>query len=658
MKSRGCYFVVYDDRVSNAKVRQRLGERPVGGARVVLFPLTSDESITDLLASELSGDGITCEIFPFVRTVNDKAIEWRESYLETLKDLSLLRVGRKTLREHFRLPFHSLSVWWFSAVSEKNATKSKSYQRYVISRIVNEEAVCRNCKSLVVMLKDVFLERALEKLMVESDVECSVVHQKPGYAFWGCCASMWNEVIRQVAWWRRVRIGMFERRNRLLQLAACKYLFVTYFPHIEREAFNEGKYVNRYIGPLQKAAEGKYPDGTATLALGLDSDGWTKYESIEIADQLNKGGSRIVLLEECLTPMDLIKGLVLLLIINVKYSFLRQRIRSAVRAERMFLWDIWAEDFDETFLAGELVGPVLSYFAFRRLFSVIQIECCVSYIAEMYAWEAALNAARRPFKNIRAIALQHTIVSQLLLNYFESPHNLKWENDVLRLPLPDRIGCVGEITKKMLHDGGWPNERLFKLGALRMAPATTPSANENACSNAVIVALSYSMAEALEILSLVSRAFREEKNLLIYLKFHPAMSYVDISRKNILPSDLLSLPFVITEEPIEKLLCRSQVMIAGGTSSCLGALRMGRNVIVPLVASSLCINPLFGVSDIASFVATSAELRSETMKALVKRSESESARSFVDNYCLVHREDEEYLRRLEASLSDEFGDIV
>lgn len=647
---------LFDDSLERESLHDFLSTRFGEIHEIVLCPLTTDERMVEDVVGILHGIGVKCDIMPFLKILNEKALGFRNDYVESVRSLTMLNVRSKTLVEHFCYPHENYSSWWFGIRPEKSALKSKTFQRYSIVRTVVEEISARGCSKVIVFLRDAVLTRALKEASAASATEVISDDSSESEVYRvGWFSKLFDSAKRMLAWWGRVRTEMEGREGRFRRLGKCRHIFVTYFPLIDKTAYREGKYVNRYLGPLQSAVEKKYGGINATIAIGIDAEGWTKFDSIDIAQRLNRKGSNIIFWNEAMTAGDILSASIYYLYMAVKYLRLRRHIRKTFEErDDAWLWHFWQGEMDSTFLGAEIITPFLMHRAFNRLLSDANENCIVSYIAEMHAWEAALNAAVRQFKNIRTVGIQHTQVPLLLLNYFESPSNLTWGKGRHDLPLPDRMGCVGEITEKIFMSSGWPEERLFQLGALRAERDVHSCGMQSPAlgylPRCVTVSLPYDVDETMELLKLVVAAFREMNDLTVYIKFHPALRLNVLRMMQGFPEEILSSPFVITDEPNEELMRKSSVMVVGSSSSCLAALSAGRKMVVPLVASSLCLNPIFGLSDLPIYVTGAGDLRRAVKDVMRNWVVDKDGSNFYQSYYLIHKNDHEYLMRLESAV--------
>ena len=176
------------------------------------------------------------------------------------------------------------------------------------------------------------------------------------------------------------------------------------------------------------------------------------------------------------------------------------------------------------------------------------------------------------------------------LRYFFDPRNYahKGGND---LPIPDYIGVNGPVMKNSYINGGYPQERLIEVEALRYLHLNNSSVsqiknNKNRPQRTLLVVGDYLQESTSKQLALLMAAFKDiEYSIRYIIKPHPGCS-INIQ-------DLPGLNCEISSQPIGELLLISDIVYSSSTTSAaVDAYCAGKLVIIVLDGKSLNLSPL------------------------------------------------------------------
>lgn len=435
-------------------------------------------------------------------------------------------------------------------------------------------------------------------------------------------------------------------------LKNSRFLFVTYFPFFDEEQLKRGRFIDKYYQPIQNALERKQ-ERFAWLALIVRTDDFDWGKSIALGRQVNEWGYSLYFFDEWLTLQDF-------------FAIFGQHIRLSTKflskvpiISREFnypdtdrnIWQIFKKDWYNSFCGMTLFQGLAYHRLFNRIFSRLRKNTVVTYIAEMHAWEKALNIAAREKKGLKVIGIQHTIVPLLLLNYFNHKTELRFPDGPSTVPKPDYLACVGKIPVKLFRDSGWEEKRVFVLGAIRFQhykkclKRKTPWRDRE---NKVVVALSISPEESKEVLFYVYHAFKDQKKYRVIIKGHPFCPVRPLVES--LGIRLDKNVFKIVETPLSELLPAAKAMIVTESSATLESIACQCPVIVPLLPNMVDMNPLSGISDLPIYVTSPEELKIVVEKIMGGKKSHlsfEECKTFIENYCEFPDSDEVFLKRLE-----------
>ena len=118
-----------------------------------------------------------------------------------------------------------------------------------------------------------------------------------------------------------------------------------------------------------------------------------------------------------------------------------------------------------------MLGPVaISNALFLNLFEQVlksqSYQKMGFYLLENQAWERALIYAWKASGHGDLIGVQHSTVRYWDLRYFSDFRNYERKN-CNDMPIPDRVALNGKVSITAYRDGGYPENMLVEVEALR-----------------------------------------------------------------------------------------------------------------------------------------------------------------------------------------------
>lgn len=584
--------------------------RSSGAERIQLCPIDYPSQKTAVRIQErLGSKDIKLSTVDFVKEFNQKAFEVKDQYIDFIHNVGEAKVaGGKSLKEFFIYPGESFSLWWFSLIAEKNPCKGESYNLFCKILTLLHLKKKHQCDHIWISHH----AHLIDEILKESG-------EAEAFTKTSFSGTVLKEQLRAIKF-------IIELSKRVLDVARlksdtadkmkdCDVSFVTMFPYIDEYKLKEEKFVNLAYGAFQEAFEKHHPKKISWLGAysGINSYTWEK--SVEVAAQIKKR-EVFSLKEEWISLADVFGIFWMYLRISLRTLFSLNSFKTIfyfkdpVSQKQINLWKIFEDDLISSFMGKALIWGLADYQIFSNYAQALMPNTKLFYFAEMHGWEKALNLACHKKGGITTFGLQHTIVPLLLLNYFESPKDIKGEDWVRYAPTPDYLGCVGEQTRKLFEDNGWPKEKLIIIGGFRFhnLRGGARKARDISATTQIVVAFSISPLENKEILQMLYDAFNEgDLKLKILLKSHPIMP---VSRL----VDELSLKlnpniFEFTDRSLQELVPTADAMIVKESSSVFWGVNTPVPIIVPMLYDTVDLSPLSGLTKLAHKVYDVQELK-------------------------------------------------
>lgn len=623
--------------------------------KLLLCPHTTNHDFIDNCKRSLSkrGFGIV-DTADFPRLFNNKAFSIREDYIKLIADIpDKITLRGVRLKSFFKHPFHAFSLWWFSLIAEKNTLKSKSYHqlsKFLAFRDIIDQ---HQCGEVYVDIEDDILADTIKSYVDSKGIiySCAKEPRKSRKSF--PVTNVWiNSLLRflfliiRIFYVKRIMPGLNYRHSLLRQ---SKYLFLTFFPIIDKTRVKKGEFINLYYAPLQRALHKSDRERVTWLAMRVSVEGFTWRGSVKLGRRVNDFGKNLYFYEEWLRLKDIIVVLTLYFYFAIKFALVRPYIINRFKwgEDNLEIWSLFKNEWDYSFFGWNLLETLIYYYSFRNIIGELQSNAKIIYLDENQAWSKALNLAVKGKANgrVMTIGIQHTSIPLLYLQFFNSQRELR------EMPKPDYLLCSGRIPCNLLAEKGISNERIRVWGALRFQGFRKYVSYEipwKGRKNKVVVALTINFEESKEVLRYVWESFRDGVDYEVVIKGHYACPVSSITKA--LDIDIGN-SFSVVETPLSKLLPEAKGLIVTGSTAALEAIACQCPVIIPGLIGVVDMNPLSGVSDLPIYVDSPRDLR-KTVDEIVYGQKSpisyERCKELIQNYFEFLDSDDEFLRRIEA----------
>lgn len=618
-----------------------------------LFPLTSDKSVieeTYLALQAMNCNSITQQNTALL--INEQVDQLRAGICKWSADLGEAKVGNKKLKEWFVLPGCNVSTWWLGLLSEKNNLKTNAFLKIAQTNAVLSIISAGKYDLCITTCCDADLLESINKIARYNNV--IIIKAKNGHKGKGLMFSIkvflkniglageilkglyvWLRFITRAYWARKVLNK--QRSKRIPEQPSC--LFVSYFPAIDKEKYQKGVFYNKYAYPLQeKMRDLNLP--VVWLLMYVMIDGYSYKDALKIASSLAANGEKLFILEEYFVLRDalksivlwgsqVIKSLILFRAINKKFLQL-----SPIGAHNL---NIVKKLWDNSFSGNIGMDGIVYYFMFKRVFKTMNnINNCI-YYCEMHAWEKDLVAAlKSELEGIQTIGFQHTSVPINYFSYFHDKSELVGHGRADDLPLPDIIACSGKLPHSLLADSGY--QQLITVEAVRqmyIRDVLNLPIRKKHDKPVLLIAGSIDRIESTALIRMADEAFSNSDSIELWFKGHPSMALEGLFEEIDIKYDKSG--YVICHNDISHCLEGATAVLVPSSTVAIEALSYGCEVIIPIFADSMNLNPLIGFEGYYHLVTSPEELNS-VMESIANGCilhNLDEYREFVRNYWLI-----------------------
>lgn len=576
------------------------------GQSVDLFPLLGDWGEIDRVKAVCDAKGRSVRILDASRCVDVAVDKVRERMGLWSENLGNRSVAGRSLREWLLTPEGETSSWWFTLLSEKNPLKTDVFLKIAQLNAVDELLSSGEYGFCLVASTD----RDWGKAVASTAGRHSVPSQRLGssgplgwrargkaFLKW---AGPWGDfsmglvrlgsfAVRGVG--ARWVMGAFPKRKR----DPLSLLFVTYFPALDRRAAENGEFLNRFSGPLQDflRRQGRQVNW---LLMAVPYDGFGFGAALKMGRIFSKKGEPVFFLEEFFGPKQLwgcIRSWTRMMWV---YRRIMRSIGEGFWSDGLAVPEaepLLARLWRRSTLGDVGVEGVAFLECFKGAFDGFSDAPACFYFLEMQAWEKALNAARRCHTKAITIGFQHSAFSKNHFSHFHTTGEISSSGQPGGLPLPDVLGCNGDVSQKIFVEQG--HVRVRRLEALRhFHLMRAPEGIVEKKKPPVLLLIGASDKEGMKsLLSMAIQAFPHPAKFEVWVKPHPGGRLDKVLREMGFQGPE-SLPFKVVHDPMPALLKASRVVAATDSSASVEAVGFGCRVILPVMSNVLSMNALMG----------------------------------------------------------------
>jgi len=649
-----------------AYMKNKVSKTP---AKLFICPAIANSNLVQKVNNCLSRYGTVTNLH-FIDKFHKNALLYRDSFVKFLSDFSAGRgSSRLDLRKYFIHSSGAFSLWWLSLVAEKNTLKMQSYHN--LAKLITIMEFCEkySIDKAYLDIQDGTLINAVIR-NIGRDKVCAANRQTGKDIIH--LPLFFIKAIGYLALFlvRKCILYFMQGKDlsrRLSILKRSKFLFVATFPYADEGLLKSRIFKNRYLGPLQSSIELRYKGKTSWIG-NLEYNSRLNIPELNMAKTVNSWGYCIIMPEELVSLNKIASAFFNFLCIGAKYLkklrylsanfiFKLEEKSNIAFPRSVRVWDLFRDEWTYSFFGTYLIEGLVNYYLFQRIASLAEKEMTVIYPAELFAWENALNIARKENNKIKTVGIQHAFVRRLLLSYFNFSGDLKDTNAINQFPLPSHMAVSGSIARDIFIGNGWPKDRIFEMGAIRyhwLSKLMNQDVDWNSRKKQVVVCTSSIAEESHDILLMLWNAFKNRNICNFVIRPHPICPVTKIAKA--IGLSFADSKFILdSDSSLENLLRSSRALIVAGSTAALEAIACGCPVIVPRLSSKAEMSPLSGLrEDLAKFVADEVELF-DAVKSIVYSErlplKSDECTSFIKECFTIRDNEDGYYVCLEKELS-------
>ena len=615
-------FLVFDSFIDIKRISLPACKTAPG--EVYLFPLTSKTSVIKAVCDKIKQNGYTPQVLPSAEIISRRDENVRDRYIKFVSDLPEKVCFRgKNLKESFAVD-KDLSLWWLSLIAEKNVYKSDSFNCLVRMESIVSEISRREISGIIFSGRSLKLKKTLLEVSRKRNLQfktCPIKYRSmPRELVSGEGGLLWVKhvfamklkslfmTLRTL----KVKIAfIFLPKKRLRVTGRAPIMIITPYPDLDEDSAKKGVFKNKYFVNLPEALE-KENKQIVWISMYVRNKAVSFNESLKYARSFIKNGGAFFMLEEFHSFAGSVKAFLKMMASGIKFVFLKNRIRKASEFGTFNIWALFEDDWYSSFAGAGGYYGLVSYYAFRKMFKAISPETCL-FPSETRSWEKALiSAGSGEKRRTTLLACQSGTVPKMHLNFFNHPDEL--DRNSYPMPRADKILCNGSLPLEYMIGLPWPKEKMCVVEALRYMYLKEIITRDYSAlkKKRIILLLSISAEESSSILSVSYEAFKDMKDVEVWIKPHP---FLNLDKVFVLAGvSKHESGFEVKEGSLKEFLPEAWIAVTGESSAAIEALAFGCRVLIVNTPEWINLSPLrFVDTDLVDTVNSPRELKQKVV---------------------------------------------
>ena len=515
----------------------------------------------------------------------------QEDYINFISNLSKIKINsKKNINLKNFLFFDDISYWWLTTIAEKNPLKRNTYFKINILHNLIASIKKYNFTQVYIDIEDREISSSLVKNLTNS---FNILKYKKAYPeFLYFFYALFNS------------LRLFTRL--LLRSVLCK---VALFNAKTSDKSYDFTLISSYRDRSSNKIENPY---FQTLIEEMDGND-TQYKNLYMLEGLNhkKNISDLIslkknspidsfdIIDRYITFFDLFQILKRLSVLMYKLIFVKKILKNNLNFLEIDVQNLFIGDIFISFIGQTAIDNLYKDIIFRKYFYKNLNDKKIVYPLEMQAWEKIMNNHKNRYSlDITSYGIQHVPVSFLMLNYYYNSIDLIDEMPI-DMPLPDKALLFSDSDYKIFENMGWPRNKLINFGAIRFQKfINSPENSWLEKEDIVAVVLPGDINQCIEMIESIFPSILEITNINFYITHHPQIKDISTSAA----TKLTNLKNCFnSSKGTDDLAKKSKIMITYGTSAVIPGIINLCFIIIPVLPSSLPLDPAFNRIDSVNY---------------------------------------------------------
>lgn len=580
--------LIIDDKTSNKTLKKICNFNP---SNILILDLGKNDKFINKL-QDLIKDKSEIHIIDLNVNKINSSKKLHKDYINFISNISNLKIfyKNKSLSLKNFLYFDDLAYWWLTTISEKNPLKRNTFFKINILYSLISSINKYNFDNLLIDIEDREISSALVRNLKDS---LKILQYRKSYnEFIYLIFALINSSRLFFKLFFRSMLSKFILINKKISTNNYNFTFISTYRNLNTD--NEK---NPYFETL---IDGMRDDKTSYKNLFM-LDGFNIKKNISDLISLKKStNANFDVIDRYIKFADIFSLMQKFALLANKQSYIRDSLKENAVFLEIDIYDLLIGDIFISFAGQTAIDNLYKNILFREYFSKNLNDKKILYPLEMQAWEKIMNTNKNKFSpKIKTYGIQHVPISFLMLNYFYTDSELI-QDHIARMPLPDKALLFSKNDLNFFESMGWPKERLKNFGSIRFQKFIKISKTSwSSKQNIVAVVLPGDKKQSVELINFLYTLINENIEFNFLITHHPQIGR--FSKK--VATKITNLENCSNSElSTDELARKAKAMITYGSSAVISGILNLCKVIIPILPTSLPLDPAFNKLDIVSYI--------------------------------------------------------
>jgi len=549
------------------------------------------------------------------KVIENNSNALKHKYLTWLYGFGRTRIDNLSIVEHLLIR-KDFSFWWTSLLVEKSIWKSpglyKAFQLLAFDLSLRDYDINR----VDIKVTDKLVQKTIKQWCNEHRVKYRIVPTVKEFQLL-TVRQLYAQspyIIQGIVSFFRYLVSHWTLKKIWKSYSVIPtngVTFISYLFNLDKESANKAKFYSRYWTSLHDLLSINKV-GVNWLHIFVKND---MLPTVKKAEKLinrfnrNEAENQMHMLLDSGMNWGVTKGVIAdycrLVFKGIKLGKVKQHFTVADSVSSINLWYVLRNDWKCSVFGKTAISNCLFLNLFENALNSLPKQKKGFYLLENQAWERCLIYAWKKAGHGQIIGVPHTVISPWDLRHFfsQSEYDDKFN---FKLPIPDKVALNGRAAVKAYVNGGFPEERIVRVEALRYLYLSQNknkyNHNESKPSMLRLLVLGdYLINDTRRQLNLLMLAADKlPSNLDILFKAHP---YCPID-----PTEWTNINMKIVDDSLDNLIDQYDIAYTSNiTTAALEAYLSGKRVLTIVNPDSFNLSSLCGFPGV-EFVSTPEEL--------------------------------------------------